>query len=202
MPWKNGAGWTSEILCEPAQGEWTWRLSIADIEADAPFSRFPGIERELVLLQGNGLRLAFEDGYAHTLHPPHDSLRFAGEQACTGVLLDGPTRDFNLMWRRGVVEARLWRRPLVGMMLLPVAPGETWVVHVLAGHARFAGSSAADALGGGGPGGHALAGCALAQADTAIVRTPGERTGCKLEGAGELLVIRISPCVGDVAPLA
>ena len=57
--WKNGQGWTREILRMPDSDDWTWRLSIAEIEQDAAFSSFPGIDRELILLQGNGLRLAF-----------------------------------------------------------------------------------------------------------------------------------------------
>src|SRR5690606_5169475 len=56
MRWKNGAGWTSEILRVPDVEDWRWRLSIAEVETDAPFSPFPGVERELVLLGGNGMR--------------------------------------------------------------------------------------------------------------------------------------------------
>ncbi|RYD84037.1 MAG: hypothetical protein EOP61_40645 [Sphingomonadales bacterium] len=74
MRWKNGGGWTSEILKSPAGDDWDWRLSIAEIESDAPFSAFPGINRELLLLSGNGLRLRFDDGESHELHPPHDRL--------------------------------------------------------------------------------------------------------------------------------
>src|SRR5690606_10863682 len=53
--WRNGAGWTRQIHAEPsadATHEWDWRLSIAEIESDAPFSSFPGVDRELVLLEG------------------------------------------------------------------------------------------------------------------------------------------------------
>ena len=54
----------------------------------------------LVLLSGNGLRLRFDDGAAHLLQPPHERLRFEGERAVGGELVDGTTHDFNLMWRR------------------------------------------------------------------------------------------------------
>ena len=60
--WRNGLGWTREIhaaasraaaspaAADPAAGDsWEWRLSIAEIEHDAPFSSFPGVDRELVL---------------------------------------------------------------------------------------------------------------------------------------------------------
>src|SRR5688572_19728822 len=103
--WKNGLGWTREILRVPDSGDWAWRLSIAEIERDAAFSTFPGIERELVLIRGNGLRLRFDDGETVKLQPPHDRHRFAGERAVTGELVDGTTHDFNLMWRRDRVQA-------------------------------------------------------------------------------------------------
>ena len=182
MPWKNGAGWTSEILKVHGNGErdtndWTWRLSIAEIDVDAPFSAFPGVERELVLLSGNGLRLRFDDGEVHDLLPPHDKLRFAGERAAFGELIDGPTRDFNLMWKRDAVEAQLWHRPLVGTMVLFVGPGETWAVHVLAGQARFVDDSGLGEVNLG---------------DTAILVAGGERQRHVLDGGGEVLLIRVT----------
>ena len=181
MRWKNGAGWTSEIFKVHASDErdtndWLWRLSIAEIEQDAPFSAFPGVERELVLLSGNGLRLRFDDGEVHDLLPPHDKLRFAGERAACGELLDGATRDFNLMWKRDAVTAQLWRRPLVGTMVLFVEPGETWAIHLLAGQARFADDSGLGEVNCG---------------DTAILQASHGRTRYVLDGGGEVLLIRI-----------
>ena len=191
MRWKNGAGWTSEIL-KVHQGEdrdtndWAWRLSIAEIETDAPFSAFPGVDRELVLLSGNGLRLRFDDGGSHSLLPPHSKLRFAGERPAFGELIDGPTRDFNLMWKRDVVSAELWHRPLAGTMVLFVDPGDTWAIHLLAGQARFADESGLGEVNLG---------------DTAIVRA-GQRAGetrqrFVLDGGGEALLVRVSPLARD-----
>ena len=183
MRWKNGAGWTSEILKihdseERDTNDWAWRLSIAEIETDAPFSAFPGVERELVLLSGNGLRLRFDDGETRELLPPHDKLRFAGERPAFGELIDGPTRDFNLMWKRDAVDAQLWHRPLVGTMVLFVEPGETWAVHALAGQARFADDSGLGEVNLG---------------DTAILVAGNARRRYVLDGGGELLLIRIGP---------
>lgn len=183
MRWKNGAGWTSEILKvhgsdDRDTNDWDWRLSVAEIETDAAFSAFPGVERELVLLSGNGLRLRFDDGQAHELLPPHDKLRFAGERTAFGELIDGPTRDFNLMWKRDRCSAQLWHRPLVGTMVLFVDPAETWAVHMLAGQARFADDSG---LG------------SMQMGDTAILAADGGRTRHVLDGGGELLMIRVRP---------
>lgn len=178
MRWKNGAGWTSEILRVPDVEDWSWRLSIAEVETDAPFSAFPGIERELLLLAGNGMRLRFDDGAVHDLLPPHGALRFPGERPLVGELLDGPSRDFNVMWKRDEVEVQLWRRPLVGAMVLFVAPGETWAVHMLAGQAHF---SCDCGLGG------------MESGDTAILREDaGRRARFALDGGGEVLLVRVA----------
>ena len=174
--WKNGFGWTREIVCSPGQGDWDWRLSIAEIEEDAPFSRFDGIDRELVLLAGNGLRLCFDDGAVHELLPPHDRLRFAGERSATGVLVDGPTQDFNLMWRRTAIDAQLWHRPLVGPMVVFAEPDSVWAVHLIAGHARFADDSGLPEL---------------EAADTALLVGHESRQRFVLDGAGEVLAIRL-----------
>lgn len=186
--WRNQFGWTREIvrmsrqneagLDRPIPGEdWDWRLSIAEIERDAPFSAFPGIDRELVLLSGNGLRLRFDDGEVHELLPPHDKLRFAGERAVQGELLDGLTHDFNLMWRRDRVRAELWHRPLVGPMVIFAEPGQTWVVHLLSGQARFADDSGLPPLQAG---------------DTAILAAGSARLRNVLEGGGEVLLVRVA----------
>ena len=174
--WRNGAGWTREIAAWPTQDDWQWRLSIAEIEQDAPFSLFPGVERELVLLSGNGLRLRFEDGEVRELQPPHERVRFAGERGVTGELVDGPTTDFNLMWQRGSHDAQLWHRPLVGPMVIFAEPGTTWAVHLLAGQARFADDSAL---------------CDLQAGDTALLEAGTQRLRHVLDGGGEVLLIRL-----------
>jgi environmental stress-induced protein Ves len=179
--WRNGAGWTREVHAQPSTApgvDWDWRLSIAEIGEDAPFSAFPGIDRELVLLHGNGLRLRFDDGEVRELLPPHDRIRFAGERALVGELVDGPTEDFNLMWRRDAVDAQLWHRPLVGSMMVFAEPGTTWALHLLAGQARFAGDPGLDVLGAG---------------DTALLPGGDARRRYMLDGGGELLVMRVSP---------
>ena len=175
--WKNGTGWTREILRVPESGSWDWRLSIAEIEQDGPFSVFPGIDRELVLIRGNGLRLCFDDGETRELQPPHDRVRFAGERVVRGELLGGPTHDFNLMWRRDAVAAELLHRPLVGPMLFFTEPGVSWAIHLLAGQAEFDQESGLPALWAG---------------DTALLADSGTRQRYMLEGGGEILAIKLS----------
>ena len=175
--WKNGTGWTREIARMPDREDWDWRLSIAEIEQDGPFSVFPGIDRELVLIRGNGLRLRFEDGEVRDLQPPHGRIRFAGERVVRGELLEGLTHDFNLMWRRGAIAAELLHRPLVGPMLFFTEPGTSWAIHLLAGQARFDADTGLPPL---------FAG------DTAILVDDKERKRYALEGGGELLAIKLA----------
>ena len=176
--WRNGQGWTREIHIEGGAEDWRWRLSIAEIEHDAAFSLFPGVERELMLLSGNGLRLRFDDGECVELNPPHDRHRFAGERPLTGELVDGITHDFNLMWRRDRTRAETWHRPLVGPMVIFVDPGSTWVVHLVAGQARFDATSGLPALEAG---------------DTALLEAGDDRRRYVLDGGGEALLIRLDP---------
>lgn len=111
MPWKNGGGTTREIAAwPPAAGldTFDWRLSIADIAADGPFSAFPGIDRQIVLLDGDGVRLRARDGsFDHRLVALGEPFAFAGEAAVDATLLGGSTRDFNVMTRRGRCRARV-----------------------------------------------------------------------------------------------
>jgi len=109
MPWKNGGGRTIEIAVHPVGATldaFQWRVSIADIERDGPFSRFPGIDRTIVLLEGAGmhLRSASRDIDLTTRLVPHD---VSGDDAIECMLVAGPSRDFNAMFRRGRARGRV-----------------------------------------------------------------------------------------------
>jgi uncharacterized protein len=117
-PWKNGGGVTREVAAMPPGAgldAFIWRVSIADVAQAGPFSRFAGIDRTLVLLSGAGMLLdeAREAGdtYEHALTQPLDVARFAGEASIDARLVDGATRDFNLMVRRGAANGvlEIWR---------------------------------------------------------------------------------------------
>ncbi|WMY06956.1 HutD/Ves family protein [Paraburkholderia phenoliruptrix] len=119
LPWKNGGGVTREVAAHPADAGldgFVWRMSVADVAQAGPFSRFAGIDRTLVLLSGAGMLLdeAHSDNAVktHALTRPLDIARFAGEARIDARLVDGPTRDFNLMVRRGAArgELEVWRQ--------------------------------------------------------------------------------------------
>lgn len=115
MRWKNGQGETAEIAVEPNDAGFLWRLSIAHIARSGAFSAYPGIERWITVLDGNGMRLSVgnaEPGIMRALDPP---ACFAGEAETRCELLDGAIHDINLM---------LDRRHVAGRMLVLTGHGE------------------------------------------------------------------------------
>jgi uncharacterized protein len=132
MPWKNGGGQTTEIAAHPvgaSLADFAWRVSIAEITADGPFSGFAGVDRTLVLLSGFGVRLA---GTAHKaeLRVPYEPYSFSGDDETACVLVDGPVRDFNLMLRRTRVRGRI---VVVREEAARIEPARWRVCHAAAG---------------------------------------------------------------------
>lgn len=137
--WRNGGGWTTELAARPEAagdaGGFDWRISIADIETDGPFSTFPGCDRLIALLDGFGMQLTFDAAPPERLEQRLQFVRFAGEWRAHGKLLSGPVRDFNVIFRRAAVRTEIWRRPLVGpMVFLP--EDATWFAYLASGKAE------------------------------------------------------------------
>jgi environmental stress-induced protein Ves len=150
MLWKNGGGITTEIAREPATSEdFDWRVSIAEIAQDGDFSLFPGVDRTLMLLDGGGVELEFGDGTPVQLTQRFARHLFPGEAPVSCRLLDGPTRDFNLMLRRGVVSGELLARPIVGPMVFFAETGVSWLVHVVSGAVQIKDNSVLAEIGAG-----------------------------------------------------
>jgi environmental stress-induced protein Ves len=116
MPWKNGAGSTTQIAIYPADAttdNFSWRISMAAVTTDGPFSGFPEVERSLVVLDGAGIDLAFSDGNANgnAERLTHDSepFTFAADAPAYATLVDGPILDLNVMTRRDRFSHRVQR---------------------------------------------------------------------------------------------
>ena len=115
-PWKNGGGVTREVAVFPpgaAMDAFEWRISLAEIGADGAFSTFPGVDRVLTVIEGQGLVLNV-DGRLLALDAASPPLAFAGDAEVSARLTDGPIRDLNLMVRRGVWRARTRRATVAG----------------------------------------------------------------------------------------
>jgi uncharacterized protein len=108
IPWKNGGGTTAEVASFPEGSTldtFGWRISMADVASDGPFSNFPGIERTLILVEGAGIEIEVA-GASHRLDPASPLLSFPGDVPTKARLLSGPIRDLNVMTRRGQFEHR------------------------------------------------------------------------------------------------
>jgi uncharacterized protein len=113
QPWRNGGGTTRELLLWPpsttpaATQDWAVRVSVADIVREGPFSSFPGVDRWFAVVEGAGVTLTLPDESEQRLRRGDAPLQFAGTAAPGCRLIDGPTRDLNLMVRRGL--GRMWK---------------------------------------------------------------------------------------------
>ena len=101
QPWRNGGGRTRELFAWPSADDWRLRISLADIDADGPFSAFDDTQRWFAVIEGGGVALVFDAEREHRLVVGDAPLCFDGAEAPGCRLLDGPTRDLNLMLRNG-----------------------------------------------------------------------------------------------------
>ncbi|TAN03554.1 MAG: hypothetical protein EPN36_12405 [Rhodanobacteraceae bacterium] len=173
-PWANGAGSTTVILREPDTAEWRIRISVARVEKEGPFSELPGTRRTLVPLDAP-MTLRFPDGSARTA-ARFGALHFDGAPAPTGLLPEGPTRDFNLMLR-GDAQGKALPRTLVDSMLLPIESGLRWLVYLDSGRAVLRAGGVQE-LG-------------LNPHDAALVVPSGDAPRILIEGAGEIVLVKL-----------
>jgi environmental stress-induced protein Ves len=106
MPWANGMGVTTELFAYKNQqsDRILWRISMASVSSDGPFSHFAGYDRILVLMAGSGLRLSHQDGTEHVLSSAYQLAAFPGDVATHATLLNGPVQDFNVIADRSAFK--------------------------------------------------------------------------------------------------
>jgi environmental stress-induced protein Ves len=111
MPWKNGMSSTTEIAISPADATldaFDWRISMAHVASDGPFSSFAAIDRTLLVLEGNGIDL-FVDARAPVRIDRDTIHSFPGDQPTAARLVAGPITDLNVMTRRDVLSHHVQR---------------------------------------------------------------------------------------------
>jgi uncharacterized protein len=99
-PWKNGGGTTRDIAVSPPSASldtFDWRLSLAQVDRDGPFSCFDNVDRTLVLLNGS---MTLHENNRRIDLVRNDPFAFEGERAIEATVA-GSTLDFNVMTRRG-----------------------------------------------------------------------------------------------------
>ena len=131
MPWKNGRGTTTELAREDDADGMLWRLSAADVIEAGDFSIFPGIDRMLMLVGGQGFDLDFGNNGRASVFQPLTPVRFSGDWTTRAENVRGPSRDLNLMLARGraVAEVAVLReasaaRPLADRSLFLAVEGD------------------------------------------------------------------------------
>lgn len=174
--WRNGAGWTTELAARPDCGEFDWRISVAEIEGDCEFSRFPGIDRGIVVLDGAGFTLDVDGQPPAVLRAGGPPYAFTGDVAARCATAGGPSRAFNVMTRRGRIEQTLSRCSQA--QELARSAGAGWVVYAVSAAARV--------------GGHAI----LAGEAALVEAVPGDMPSAPLIAAGELVLVRLRPLAG------
>lgn len=106
--WRNGGGTTVELAVSPpaadAGSDFNWRVSMADVAQSGPFSRFPGVDRVIVLVRGPSMTL--HDDQRATELLPFETFEFDGNADIT-CEVEGPCRDLNVMTRRGRASANV-----------------------------------------------------------------------------------------------
>jgi uncharacterized protein len=96
-PWRNGQGATREIarrLLGIRGPHFVWRLSVSDIEKDADFGEFAGVQRSATLVHGDGVDLEVA-GTSHSL-APFESVTFDGGLEAHARLTHGPVSILNV----------------------------------------------------------------------------------------------------------
>ena len=107
MPWKNGRGTTTELFREDDAEGMLWRLSAADVIEAGDFSVFSGVDRVLMLLEGQGFDLDFGENGRASVFEPLVPVRFSGDWTTRAENVRGPSRDLNLMLAGGRAVAEV-----------------------------------------------------------------------------------------------
>jgi len=153
MPWKNGGGATIEVCAAPDGStleNFDWRVSRARIDRSSPFSRFPGVDRTLVAIDGAGILLRFDGAESVALSVGDPPLCFAGEAYVESAMVAGPVTELNVMTRRDRFCHRLTvltdGRPSRviaqgGVIMVIVATGRT-IIHTVEGQSHLSANDA------------------------------------------------------------
>ncbi|MEV6583138.1 HutD family protein [Streptomyces sp. NPDC051582] len=180
VAWKNGGGVTREIAAWPegsALADFGWRISLAEVASDGPFSAFPGVDRILTLAEGAGMDLTVA-GARRLVDERYAPQEFPGDAPTDCLLLDGPVVNFNVMYRRDRVRAGT--AVVRGTLALTATPGETLLVVALRGPAELEAAAAAGPV-------------ALGPYDAVLI--PGAAAGagaCVLRTRGHAAVVRLA----------
>ncbi|MCF6379628.1 HutD family protein [Nocardioides KLBMP 9356] len=98
-PWANGGGTTRELA---RADDGAWRISLATVDREGPFSAFTGRQRLLTVVDGPVLVLDV-DGDQHVVEPQRP-FGFSGEAVVVASVPEGPVQALNVVVDPGVVH--------------------------------------------------------------------------------------------------
>jgi uncharacterized protein len=134
IPWKNGQGTTTELFrADGPDGEIDWRVSVASVATDGPFSLFPGYDRHIMTIKGHGMTLYGGPNGPIAVNPDFSPAHFSGDWPVSAHLRDGPISDFNLIARRSAFDSNLACQELTSRFLAG-ADGSSRLFQVLSGN--------------------------------------------------------------------
>lgn len=131
MPWKNGKGETVEIAVFPQDAsvdDFDWRISMATVAEDGPFSVFEGVDRTLSVLSGDGIALSVEGRDTVDLTIRSAPYTFPADATTSARLLGPPITDLNVMTRRGRWVHRVSRHEAMDGPISAIPAGPTFVI--------------------------------------------------------------------------
>ena len=180
MKWRNGGGETAEIAVSPEDAgldDFDWRVSMARVESAGPFSLFPGVDRTLSILEGEGVVLDIEGRLPVRLTGVSEPYGFPADVAVHAGLVAGPVTDLNVMTRRGRYAHRVTRHEVDGLLELALGVG---LLFSSASRLRIGGQDFEEELG---------------AYDAAMLAGP--RRALSVEGQGRLFVIELEKSDGE-----
>jgi environmental stress-induced protein Ves len=141
LPWKNGLGVSRIVAASPDGADYDtlrWQVGTTRIEASCPFSSLPGLDRQFIVLQGDGVELSCLDtaggsAVRGTIDPGSEPFAFRGDWQTDCRLRDSAVQVFNVVTRRGLAQARVGRLSLRAPVEVDKPRGELLLVFVAEG---------------------------------------------------------------------
>ncbi len=143
QPWANGGGTTRELLCA---NDGAWRVSLADVDREGPFSAFPDSTRLLTVVDGTVLALVV-NGVEQVVEPRRP-FAFDGAAKVTASIPEGPVRVLNVIADPSVVQPFVTVLELGRGSGLPLAGDQAALVLQGSAQVEAAGASAYDLIAG------------------------------------------------------
>ena len=135
-PWKNGGGTTREIAIARSGDALIWRLSIADVGVDGPFSKFEGLSRILTVIEGEGMELI---GQEATLQADYAvPVSFDGAVEIESRLKNGALRDLNLIYNPVFCTGHARVITAAARYYIEAKPGRIVALHCMTGSVALA----------------------------------------------------------------